>query len=273
MKNQGPINMFVFTALECEAKTIINQYKLKKQNTLHPFSIYKSDQIILTVTGLGKVAMAAGVAYTLAKFSESTLPILINVGIAGHKNIDVGDLLVASKVVDVDSGKVFYPQLIGNGWPESCEITTSVGPSVDYRADCLNDMEASAFYEIAVKFSSSELIHCIKVVSDNEGSSLDNIQPKLVVDWLARHESEIEAIFSHLQRLRLSITATELPEFNKILNNWHFTVTGTVRLKALLRQWRVLTSTAWEVDVTEFSSGKDVLRTLEAEVGRLRVEL
>ena len=273
MKNQSSINMFVFTALECEAKTIINQYKLKKENNRHPFSIYQNDKIILTVTGIGKVAMAAGVAYTLALFSESTLPILINVGIAGHKNTAVGGLFVASKVADVDSGKVFYPQLIGRNWPESCEITTSAGPCVEYRADCLHDMEASAFYEIAVKFSSSELIHCIKVVSDNEDSSIDNIQPKQVIEWLAKHELEIDAIFAKLQQLRLSITATELPEFNRILNNWHFTVSGKVRLKALLRQWRVLTSTEWDVEVTEYRSGKDVLRNLEAEVGRLRVDL
>jgi len=273
MKNQSSINVFVFTALACEAKVIINQFKLKKENSRHPFSIYKNDKMILAVTGIGKVAMAAGVAYTLALFSESSLPILVNVGIAGHKSAAVGDLFISSKVVDAESGRVFYPQLIGVNWPESREIRTSVAPCTDYGDDCLHDMEASAFYEVAVKFTSSELIHCLKVVSDNEESSVDQIQPKIVIEWLSRHELEIGAIFVRLLELRAAIAVIELPEFNKIVNNWHFTVSGTVKLQALLKQWHVLTSTEWEVDVTEYQTGKDLLRNLEAEVGRLRIIL
>ena len=179
MMEQCSPKIFIFTALECEAKALVNKFKLKKENIRHPFSIYRGDKIVLTVTGVGKVAMAAGVAYTSAVFPGLESPVMINIGIAGHKTQSVGRLLMASKIVDVDSEKVFYPQLVGANWPETSEIKTMALPSTKYYLDCLNDMEASAFYETAVRFSSCELIHCIKVVSDNGESSIESINSKV----------------------------------------------------------------------------------------------
>jgi len=266
-------NIFIFTALECEAKVLINFYTLKKDNSSHPFSIYRNDNVILTVTGIGKVSMAAAVSYALALFSKSKLPILLNIGIAGHKTQAIGTLLMASKVVEAESKKVFYPQLIGKGWPETCEVQTTTMPNIEYSHDCLNDMEASAFYEIAVKFSSCELIHCLKLVSDNEESSIEQINPKKVVEWLSRHEAEIDKVLKQLKQLREIMTPIELPEYNQIIGQWHFTVSGKVRLKALLSRWYVLASSNWLNNKIEYVNGKMVLRQLAVDIDQLEIKL
>ncbi len=276
-KNRIKLNapqLFVFTALECEAKTLINHFKLKKDNTSHPFSIYGNDEIILTVTGVGKVAMAGGVAYVLARFPDAKTPILINVGIAGHKTQAIGDLLIASKVSDAESRKVFYPQLIGANWPESSEIKSTALPNTDYVDNCLNDMEASAFYEIAVKFSSSELIHCLKVVSDNEQFSIEGINAKIVANWVSNQLESIEKIFNHLQQLRELIVPIESTEYKTIIDKWHFSVSGKVKLRSLLRRWDALSSNDWlKHNSVDFVTGKEVLHQLTLDIERLDINL
>jgi len=274
LMNQKSANVFIFVALECEAKALISQYKLKKENTSHPFSVYSNENIILTVTGVGKVAMASGVAYVMAGFSAIEMPVMINIGIAGHKRETLGSLFVASKVVDVESNKVFYPHLIGNNWPKSSEVKSSTLPNTYYSENCLNDMEASAFYETAVRFSSSELIHCLKVVSDNEESTIEGINAKIVVEWLALHVDKIEQIFEYLQQLRTSVVPDELQEYTKIVNQWHFSVSGKVRLKALLRRWSVLSSEQWlKNEGVGYENGKDILRKLAVDVDKMDVNL
>lgn len=274
MTKQCSAKLFVFTALECEAKAIINQFNLKKENSLHAFSIYKNEQVVLTVTGIGKIAMAGAVSYTLALFLDAKSPILVNIGIAGHKSQAVGDLLVASKVLDVDSGKVFYPQLIGSGWPVACGVKTAAVANTVYEQGYLNDMEASAFYEMAVRFSTSELIHCVKVVSDNETSSIEHIQPKRVVEWIANQWVEINRLFEHLAQIRETLTPVELDDYEKIVSRWHFTVSGRVKLKALLRRWKVLSCSDWlDQCATDFVDGKELLRQLGCDIERLEIKL
>ncbi|MCK5188911.1 MAG: hypothetical protein KAR12_02520 [Methylococcales bacterium] len=274
MINQFDPKIFIFIALDCEARPVVSFFDLKKENVNHPFSIYKHNNIILTVTGVGKVAMAGAVAYTLAIFPDSQIPVLINIGIAGHRSQAIGSLFMAIKVVDKDTGKKFYPQLTGNGFLETSEIKTTSAPCSEYSADCLIDMEASAFYEMAVRFTSSELIHSLKVVSDNESSSIDKIHPRLVSLWIAKQMTEIDQLLKHLVNLRESIAPIELKKYHELVKKWHFTVSGKIRLKTLLMRWKVLSDEEWLYSSEEnFNNGKEVMLKLEADVNCLEVHL
>lgn len=274
MTNDRGAQLFIFIALDCEAKSLVSYYGLKKENVTHPFSIYTNNNCVLTVTGVGKVAMAGAVAYTLAIFSGNHYPVLLNIGIAGHKTQAIGDLLMAEKIIDTDSGKKFYPQLIGRKWPETSLIKTVSVPCEQYSPACLYDMEAAAFYETAVKFSSSELIHCFKVVSDNEQSSIDKIQPKVVTEWIANQMLELDRLIKQIVTLSESITPVELKELSEIITKWHFTVTGKIRLKTLLMRWNVLSATRWSNrNENDFSTGKELLSRLEQDINDLEVHL
>jgi nucleoside phosphorylase len=271
--DQSTYNIFIFIALECEARPLLKFFNLKKQHS-HPFSIFINDNLVLTITGIGKNAMAGGVAYTLALFSQTHQPILINLGIAGHINQPIGSLFLANKIVDTDSGKIFYPQLLGNDWPNTCTINTLSTPSNLYSDNCLNDMEASAFYEIAVKFSSCELIHCIKIVSDNQQSSINQINAREVTTWIENQIAIINIVFKKLTRLHQLIASVNLENYNEILNMWHFTATGKIKLKSLLIRWKALSATDWFIsDVNNFCTGKELLKKLEADVDQKEVHL
>ena len=274
MSNHPPPILFIFTALDCEARPIVKFYDLKKQESHSGFSMYRNKKIVLTVAGVGKVAMAGAVAYTLAIFPDCQVPVLINIGIAGHKVQETGTLCIAMKIIDGDTGRNFYPQLLGTRWPETSQLKTASLPSTQYNSDCLYDMEASAFYEMAIRFSSCELIHCFKVVSDNEGSSIEKIQPKIVTEWIANQMNEIEPLLLQLEKLRETILPVELDVYNEMMNKWHFTVSGKIKLKNLLLRWKVLSVRPWQHN-DEYGelSGKEILKKLEAEVNCLEVLL
>ncbi|WP_333877083.1 phosphorylase family protein [Methylobacter sp.] len=270
MTRQKPPQIFIYAALPCEAKPLIEHFKLKKNTTVQPFAVYFSQDICLTVTGLGKSAMAAGLAYTQALFASVEHPVLVNIGIAGHIDHALGRLFLIDKITDVDSRKSYYPPLVFTPpCPTAC-IQTVSRPQLGYDSQHLCDMEASAFYETAVRFSSGELIHCLKVISDNEASPAENIQPKQVAALIGAHVSTIETLLAELSRLAKIITVPEPKLFEQLTQRYHFTVSEQGQLKNQLSRWVTLTDNqALEFDETRFRKGKDLLFWLDQQISKV----
>jgi len=259
--------IFIYTALPCEAKPLIEHFGLKKDVSVQPFAVYSSHDICLTVTGLGKSAMAAGVAYTQALFAKVEHPVIFNIGIAGHKDHPLGGLFLIDKIIDVDSQKRYYPSLIIIPPCPTGSIQTLSKPQLNYDQQHLCDMEASAFYETAVRFTSSELVLCLKVISDNQLSPVDNIQPKQVAELIATNMSTVESLLVRLAALADIITTPEPGQFEQLILDYHFTVNERMQLKSLLSRWNIVTNhQAIEFDEIRLHSGKDVLRWLDAQI-------
>lgn len=274
MNKSNPLQIFIYVALPCEAKPLVEHFGLKKATTIQPFAVYFNQGICLTVTGLGKSAMAAGVAYTQALFAAAEHPVLFNIGIAGHKNHAVGDLFLIDKITDADSLKSYYPPLVFTPPCPTANIQTVSKPQLSYDQHYLCDMEASAFYETAVRFSTSELIHCLKVISDNELSPADNIQPKQVASLIAAHVATIETILAELNHLSKLIAAPEPKLFEQLIQRYHFTVSEQGQLKNQLSRWAALThNRAPEFDETRLHKGKDVLLWLDQQIGKIEFSL
>lgn len=233
-------SIFVFTALNCEAKPLIRSWRLKKHSHNQPFAIYSDAERVVVVTGIGKIAMAGAVGYTLSLFPNIRHPLLLNIGIAGNRRHSLGSLYLADKIVDANTGKKFYPQLPFAIACETAAVATLATPHAGYAEDCLYDMEASAFYEMACKFSSSELIHSLKIVSDNAESPLENITESLVEEWCIRQIDAIDTLIARLHTLRQSLPVTDLGLYWQLLGEFHFTSTSAVKLAALSAQWHLL---------------------------------
>lgn len=267
--------IFIHAALPCEAKPLVEHFNLKKDTTVRPFAVYLNQNICLTVTGLGKSAMAAGVAYTQALFASVEYPVLINIGIAGHKHHAVGSLFLVDKITDADSRKSYYPPLVFTPPCATAGIQTVSATQLDYDPHTLCDMEASAFYETAVRFSSAELIHSLKVISDNELSPAENIQAKQVAELIAAHVATIETLLKELSRLAKLITGPEESKlFEQLLERYHFTVSEQGQLKNRLSRWTTLT----DAQVPEFYKDqlpktKDVLFWLDQQIDKLEFSL
>jgi adenosylhomocysteine nucleosidase len=270
MTQKKPPRIFIYAALPCEAKPLVEHFKLKKDTAVQPFAVYSNQDICLTVTGLGKSAMAAGVAYTQALFASAEHPVLVNIGIAGHKNHAVGSLFLIDKITDADNKKSYYPPLVFSPPCATANVQTVSRPQLVYDQQYLCDMEASAFYETAVRFSTGELIHCLKVISDNESSPVENIQPKQVASLIAAQVATIEILLAELSRLAALVAVPEPKLFEELIQRYHFTASEQGQLKNRLSRWAALTDAQVpEFDKDLLPKGKDVLGWLDEQISQI----
>jgi hypothetical protein len=131
-------------------------------------------------------------------------------------------------------------------------------------------MEASAFYETATRFSTGELIHCLKIISDNESSPADNIQPKQVASLIAAHVAAVETLLAELRRLAALITASEPRLFGELIQRYHFTASEQGQLKNRLSRWTALTDAQIpEFDKDLLRKGKEVLFWLDQQISQI----
>ncbi len=266
--------LFFFTALPCEAKPLIAHFGLKKEMAVQEFSLYRNAEYCLTVTGLGKTAMAAGTAYTLALMTKVQNPVMINIGVAGHENYSLGEIFIAEKITDGDSGRSFYPQLIYDIPCRTESICTVSRPHDQYEQNLLYDMEASAFYETAVRFTTGELIQSLKVISDNASSPPGTIQAKQVSALIVESLGILEKLMSEMTALQRQIETTEPKFYQQAVKTWHFTVSEQLKLKNALLRWDVLMDgKPPEIDESAMQKGKDVLRWLEKRMAEIDFKL
>lgn len=265
--SQPAPTIFIHTALFCEASPLIEHFRLRKDLTSRPFELYHRDEICLTITGIGKCAMAAGVAYTIARTNDAERPVLLNIGIAGHADHELGSVFLAGKIIDAETQKNFYPPL---AFSPPCPIETVRTlslPHLDYKDADLYDMEASAFYETAVRFSTGELIHAVKVVSDNRLAPADNIRPKHVKALITEQLPVIETLLTELRRLRGLLVSGGPRQLQVWLDCFRFTANERQQLRSLLLRWECLTGgKSIEIDKTKFVTAKDVLAWLVRQI-------
>ena len=96
-------------ATDSEARPIIDLFKLKKIKDLKQAFIYANQNISLIISGIGKVNAAIGVTQTYYYYNQKNNNIWINIGLAGHKYLKVGDICTINKITDNETKKIFFP--------------------------------------------------------------------------------------------------------------------------------------------------------------------
>lgn len=259
--------IFFYLALPCEAKPLIAYYNLKKDLNIDVFSVFGRGDVCLTVTGLGKTAMAAAVAYTQALFNSPN-PVMVNIGVAGHKEFAIGDLFLADKIVDVDSARCFYPPLVLKTTISSCSVFTKAVAQLEYEHSALCDMEASAFYETAIRFSSSEFVQCLKVVSDNAKQPAHLLNAEQVSQLL---QTQCQNIVEFVEQVALLKLPFEQPHllFEQLTQRYHFSTSAKTQLQGLLQRWTVLTDNQpLAMETMTFKHSKELLNWLEWQLNQ-----
>lgn len=267
MINLAP-RTFIFVALPCEAKPLIRAWRLKKPPGKQAFAIYQNNDTVLVVSGLGKIAMAGAVAYTMAQFSDAQQPILLNLGIAGHPHQPIGCCLLADMIIDAESGRRFYPQLPFKPPCPTSALKTFTKVNTGYAEDCLYDMEASAFYEIASRFSTNELIHCCKVVSDNSSSPLENICETSVDTWIGAQLHVLDRLVANLVELKQLLPTPDCELHRQLLSQFHFTTSNAIKLQGLLNRWKLVKTdrTLTALAGANITNARELLTWLEEQV-------
>jgi nucleoside phosphorylase len=200
-------------ALHCEAKPIIDFYHLKKSKSHRTFDLYQQGNIKCVVSGIGKKACTAATAWVAALNHDNRSIAWINLGTAGSAHHHIGTALLIHKISEDGSNRHFYPiPSIDSGF-ESGHCLTRNKPSTDYHPQQLFDMEASAFFDTATRFSSAKLVQCVKIVSDNPSHQTGKNKARISelihqhIDQLAHLALQLQTMNEKIARLEIEPTA------------------------------------------------------------------
>ena len=272
----------IIVALPCEARPLINALHLQKRVDINAFSLFCNkkqhdsgkesgeEALNLMVSGPGKLAAATATAYLQGLQHNQPVAAWLNVGIAGSSAFNVGDMALAHRVIDSVTHKHFYPGLCFELPCVTADVVSVETPEIQYQEPAVFEMEAAGFYSAAMRFAPSEVIHCMKVISDNHEQSIEKINEKVVVELITQHLPEIQQVIASLNTLadELSAINTSPSPYESIIARWHFTVSQQQQLKNLLWRWKALStqSITDSVDFTQCKHGKDILHSIEAHL-------
>ena len=196
MHKKNEINIIV--AMEREAKPLINYWNLKK-NTEKIFS-NKKKKINLIISGIGKNKAKNATNHIAEKTSINSF--FLNIGIAGHRDYKLGEIVLVSKVTDNKTKYNWYPSLLWETKIKKAPLLTVGFPKIIYKSNLLYDMEASGFFKSARNFVGPEKVQCIKIISDNKKSSILNISSQKIESWIKKKTIVIDKFVKEFLKIK-----------------------------------------------------------------------
>ena len=185
-------------ALPAEAGPLKNFFQLKPLRATN--NVFQSDQgIRLLVTGVGRKNLNQSFARSdFAKESQQVSPAWLNIGIAGHRELAVGEMMVANKISCAVSAQPSFPTpvLSANHYGE---VLTVDEPELTYPQNAAYDMEAHAFWDMALNYGMLDLIQCCKLISDNPHGGVEKITTAVIDEIFCAASYEIR---QHVDLLR-----------------------------------------------------------------------
>lgn len=197
--------VFIVTALNIEAAPIIQHFKLKKDMNITFYQIYKNDNIVLIVSGVGKIKSAMAAAYLFSTYKSNEKPILINIGFCGTNSskYEVGSMLLINKITDIDTGYDYYPDIfIDSSFPREalyCYSRPVESENFKVGKDIFCDMESSGIMEAASKFTYAHKVAIIKIISDY--LSPNNLDRELLDSYIRNNIVYIEQIIGEMNSI------------------------------------------------------------------------
>ena len=240
--SETAIAIHVVTALAEEARPLIDSLGLERLVSRSPFPTYHNGDWWLSVSGIGKAASAAATALLFARAGERRRQVWLNIGVAGHRDLPVGQLVIADQLIDKATDRRWYPQvLIDPGCPRTSVCTVERVES-EYRDQLVFEMEAAGFFGTAIRFSTAELIHVFKVVSDNRLNPVESLARARMGELVAAAVPQIERFGRSLAELAEEARPPSPDErvVGAFERRWHFTVTQRRQLLRILNRLEAL---------------------------------
>jgi hypothetical protein len=264
-------------ALPVEAKPLIAHFQLERAGEARGFEIYEKEGISLVVSGIGKTAAAAATAYLQAWTGNQPNAAWINVGMAGHRDLLLGEGILGDRITDRATGEAWYPPPVIEAPCPRAPLMTVDRVEEAFAEEWVFEMEAAGFYPSACRFASAELVQCYKIISDNASVPPRWLSRRQVDELIEARLPEIDAVVQETARLadELAASSKEPLEMQTLLNRWHFTSTERHRLHRLLQRWQVLAPDRDLLDseLARRKTGKDVLGLIQARIESLPVRL
>ena len=191
----------IVVALPAEARPLLDHFRLRDKQHNTAFPIYRNADMALIVSGPGKVAAAAATALLAGIRDTPAATAWLNIGIAGHAHHAIGSGYIAHRITDSATGTNWYPPQIHDLSMPTENLYTVDRPEDNYPAAALYEMEASGFFPVACRFSSSELVQCFKVISDNRTQATTAVTAKLCTQLITGKLADIEQLVSTLSSM------------------------------------------------------------------------
>jgi len=270
--NQNTLTI-ITCALACEAKPLIDIFKLKKNTDIHAFSVYQSGSVILIVSGLGQNNMSAAVNWLCGYHHEVKHKFWVNIGVAGHQSAEVGNLFCAHKIsTDKQS---LYPTKWLKHKVALEQLITADHEETDYQHNALYDMEGFAFYQSATRFNSQECVQCLKVVSDNLQQTISRDiafisklianQCDAIVSFIHLHASALDHQY-HSKSLNNDVIQT-------LINSIHFSHSQQLQLSKLCQSANSHDLNLNDLNFNTESNAKKILLTIKQHIDANAVSL
>ena len=258
-------------ALKEEAQVILDHFKLKVVNEKTIYPIYKNEEQThwLIISGIGRNNVAASTAYLYAYSNASKCTSWINIGIAGSRKGNYGDLYLVDKISTYQRKKSTYPSTLPKATLPKMHLFTSDIPIVHYSDHELIDMEGSAFFDIASKLTSKEFICLMKVISDGPQNDIKDITKSKIVNLIKKNLLKIIDVISYYERLsEKELQIAEKPKlFYEIKSKWHFSATQSFKLETLLRRIELFCDTKdIEEKIKHCRTSNSVINVLNSKI-------
>ena len=273
------INLFV--PLYQEAASLIRALGLKKENIVHGWDSFTSEDhaVRLTLMGTGKDNAIAAVSsvFALEKVKEQDFAVLF--GSAAGVDPDSRSLYQAVKIEDLSTDRVYYPDLIySTGVQEAVFLTgTKVMKEADRsryeRKDetVLYDMESAGMYFAAMKHMGPHQLLLFRFVSDY-GEKIDG---RRLTEEASAYTDQMIKIIAMLKEISLEKRDPESDDalLEKISRHIHASVTMQRQLQQLFRYgtsagldlMKITAPYLWE-ECPDREAGKKVLYAIEQDI-------
>lgn len=266
--------LIIHTALHGEARALINHFSLKRQHDMNAFACFRADNIFLIESGIGKTNTASAIGWACGMLNVSS-PVMLNIGMAGHTACSIGECYIANRIEDHATQHRYYPpQLVDTPLGSDCLLTLD-RPTENYPEKCMVDMEASAFMQAAIRFTTIELCQSIKVISDNTLKPAGRMKDSEVESLLAPHTEAVTGLASDLGQYRAELMDNTGATFSQLTQQWHFTKYQQQQLARLLQRHQALQPDEELIDTIPawIDSGKAFMRWLDGHLNNLPVRL
>ncbi len=234
-------SVFLVVALSAEAAPLIRHFELVRLQSNTDVPIYTNGQLWLAISGIGKQGADKAIE-TLNEHGPKGVSAWLNIGIAGHGTLNVGEGFLANRINDQVNSDRWYPIFAFQPVCKTDSVTTVEEVENRYPDSTGYDMEASGFFRSAICYSTAELVHCYKVVSDNPSSPTTDLTTQIITQLIQSRLPDIENIVDALKLLAVDLADRKPSEhlISPFLNRWNFTVTQKHQLTRLLRKSNTL---------------------------------
>jgi hypothetical protein len=228
----------------------------------------------LVISGVGRAASAAACGWLQGFLHPPEHSAWINCGIGGRGRGPLGSVLTADRVVEVATGRAWYPPPLPSVELSSETVWTVDKPEFEFGEEGVYDMEAAGFLTATGRLGTVELAQVVKVVSDTCGQPSMGLDKARVSELIEAALPEIDRLASALTSLTAVLDERHAPpkSFDELRRRWSFSVTQTRRLRRLLDRHRALAGESRAIEEIDARDARGALEVLQRRVERLAVE-